>query len=85
MIDYLKANLLNEGIELNSRIEIEHDSYGKWNNVTWNDFINFLSQMPEYFNKIRRTLVKINLDGGDIIKYLKGLVSDMVNKGEISP
>ena len=46
--------------------------------LTWEMLIDFISQMPQYHEQIRMTLVKIDFQNGDVFHYLRHLAEGMV-------
>ena len=73
MRNYLTVLLKEKGKDIDEAIPL--DGYI---GLTWEHLIDFIEECPQYHQDIRRTLVKIEFDGGDIFYYLNYLVKGMI-------
>jgi hypothetical protein len=73
MRTYLKNLITEKGKELDQEIELEGHI-----GLTYEMLIDFIVQMPEYHDQIRKTLVMIDFKNGDVFHYLNFLAEGMV-------
>lgn len=67
-------NLIEEkGVEIEATINIDGHI-----GLTWLMLIDFIDTVPEYHDEIRKTLVSIDFQNGDVFHYLKHLATGMV-------
>jgi len=73
MKQYLKTLIEEKGKELDTEIQID-GHFG----LTYEMLFDFIEQMPEYHEQIRKTLVIIDFKNGDIFHYLTHLANGML-------
>lgn len=73
MNDYLCTLINEKGVSIYEEIQIE-GHFG----LRWSDLIDFIVSLPEYHQKIKDTLVKIDFLNGDVFHYLNYLANGMV-------
>lgn len=73
MKKYLKTLIEEKGADIEDEINLD-GHFG----LTFEMLIDFIDSMPEYHDKIRAMLVKIDFHNGDVFHYLRHLATGMV-------
>ena len=73
MKKYLETLIEEKGADIEDEINLD-GHFG----LTFEMLIDFIDSMPEYHDKIRTMLVKIDFHNGDVFHYLRHLATGMV-------
>ena len=73
MRNYLETLITEKGVSLESEIGLDGHI-----GLTWQMLVDFVVQMKEHHEQIRKTLVMIDFKNGDVFHYLRHLAEGMV-------
>lgn len=74
MREYLENLITEKGKDLDSTIKLDGHI-----GLTYQMLVDFICEMKDYHEIIRKTLVKIDFLNGDVFHYLNHLASGMVS------
>lgn len=73
MNEYLDALITEKGSSTDASIDIDGVV-----GLTWQHLIDFIDQLPEHHEDIRKNLVHIDFVNGDVFDYLTHLAKGMI-------
>lgn len=73
MKKYLTTLIEEKGKSLDDEIQIEGHI-----GLTYEMLVDFIESMPEYHDRIKRRIVQIDFNNGDVFRYLNYLAEGMV-------